>query len=225
MGIGRTALRAFFFSSFLFASSSPAKEIVFDAGPPSFLAGPDGQMRILIALPLSGACDVLWCVDPECSGGCTAEWPLLTNYLIEIELDGEKASKRIELTAFPVTTFWDPDSVSWDFPWRKPGGDLFLPSKWRDPEIIAAGKKKKLLRFPVLDAVREVSRERLPIYGFALTAPIPEGIEDSEAGLLPQDVDALGKLISVRIRLGSDIAFGAVLPPAASGVESGGASR
>jgi hypothetical protein len=206
---GRTALRAFFFSFFLFASSSLAGEAIFDAGPPSLLSGPDGQMRILIPLPLSGACDVLWCTDPKCSGGCTAKWPLLTSYFVEMELDGEKASRRIELSAFPVTTFWDPKSVSWNSPWKKQGGDLFLPRKWRDSETIAAGKKKKPLSFPVIDAVREVSRERLTIYGFALTSPIPEGSKESEAGIPSQDVDDLGKILSVRIRLVSDVAFGA----------------
>ena len=208
VSIGRNALQAVFFSSLFFASSSTASEIEVEVAPPAFLAGPDGQMRILIALPLFGRCDVPWCDDPECTGGCAAEWPLLTDYTLEIELDGELASRRIELAAYPVTSYWEPDSLTWEFPWNTPGGDLFLRSKSQDKEVVANGRRKKSLKFSVLDAVREASREGLAVYGFALTAPIPPEVRKSEEGLLPQEVGALGKLRSIRFRIALDDAFG-----------------
>ena len=186
-----------------------------EADPDSltFIAGPDGQLRILVPIPLYGACDVPWCLDPECLQNCALDWPLLSEYVIELEFDREKTTRRIELAAYPITTFWDPDSVSWDFPWSTPGGDIFLTREWRDKEILFPGEKKEGARFFVLDPVREVLSEGHFIYGFALTAPIPRELKESETGLLPQEVGAIGKLEAIRFRLNFDLGSALEPPP------------
>ena len=213
MSIGRTVVRALFSSFLLFASPASAYEAEAHADSLTFIAGPDGQMRILIPVPLSGACDVPWCEDPECIRDCALDWSLLSDYVIELVFDGEEASMRIELAAYPVTTFWDPDSVSWDFPWETPGGDIFLSRTWRDKETLYSGKKKEWARFFVLDAVREASRAGHSIYGFALTAPIPRGVKESDAGLLPQEVAAIGKVEEVHFQLDFHLGISPEPPP------------
>lgn len=216
----RTTLRSSFFSLllFLFVSSPRADQTGSETYPLTFLSGPRGQMRILVPLPLSGSCDVPWCPGPQCTGGCVARWPILSDYLLEILLDGEKASRGVEMAVYPVTTPWDPRSVSWKSPWKTPGGDLFFPRERQKAKTLSQGKMKEWVKFDLRDGVREASREGLRIYGFAISAPIPVGRSGSDDGLLPQDVDAIGKLQAAlfRIRFDRDdvpMRFDVLAPP------------
>jgi hypothetical protein len=211
--------RAIVFFLFVF-SASTAKSSP-NISPLTHISGPDGQMRILVPLPLHGACDVPWCESYDCTGGCVAKWPLLSDYQLEIQFDGEKASRRIELAVYPVTSYWKPDSVSWNYPWATPGGDLFLPREREKPKILAQGKTKGWVKFDVKDEVREASREGLRIYGFAITTPIPPSMSEPESGLLPQEVGAMGKLKSALFRIGFDpniepIRFDVLVPPSSN---------
>jgi hypothetical protein len=207
--IGRIASLTVFYCLWI-ASSSPAFETEVDGDPPTILVGPDGQMRILIALPLYGACDVVWCEDHGCAGGCAADWAFLSDFRVDIELDGERASRTFEVAAYPIITYWDRDDVSWDSPWETLGGDFLIPAdwEWRDCEVIEEGKKKKWLRFRVLDAVLAALEEDLPIYGFVLTAPVPDELQESDTGLLPQEVGELGRIEAVHFQLGFDLGVG-----------------
>jgi hypothetical protein len=219
--IGRPALRWAFFSLFFFSSvSSPlADEANTETYPLTFLSGPRGQMRILVPMPLSGTCDVPWCPGPQCTGGCVAKWPILSDYTLEILLDGEKATRKVEMAVFPVTTYWKPGSVSWKSPWRTSGCDLFFPREKQKTKTLSEGKMKGWVKFDLMDGVREASREGLRIYGFAITTPIPSGMRASDDGLLPQDVGAIGKLKAAlfRIRFDRDaepMRFDVLSPPA-----------
>jgi hypothetical protein len=116
----------------------------------------------------------------------------------------------VNIGAFPVTTDWDPDSVSWTSPWSLPGGDLVLPPKSASVEKIHEGRKRRMLGIDVYDVVRQLWKEEIPIYGFALSPPIAEDKFPSEEGFTPVEIGDIGLIESVTV----EYSFTDPYPPA-----------
>jgi hypothetical protein len=196
----------------------PAVSRAFDEAPepePTVIVSPDVECRIL--MPLEDVIGHASSEDDE-EGLFMEPAGMLDDAWLTLHLEEGIALRTLEVEAFLVVTPWDADSVTWEYPWEIPGGDLFLSLK-RDKkerhlaaiEELRAGERREKLEFDVRRAMETAWEEGYVVHGFALSVPWEEG-----AGFSPGDLEILGPVSNASLDLvlrAPPSLGGIILPP------------
>lgn len=109
-----------------------------------------------------------------------------------------EASEDLTLEVRTLIRPWSPSTVSWTFPWNRPGGDY--NEQGREISRLAAGRDStRPVAFNVTRQVRAISEEEHPNYGFLLKISNALGIVEGALEVPTEVLEGLSLGSPVRL--------------------------